>query len=334
MRRAARLALVLAAAALLAACGSAPKKSPAPAPAASSGGGKGGGYYQDDGPPERSPADLAAIPDAQPRVEAPHRFANRPYQALGQIYTPVTGDAPLKQRGHASWYGRQFHGNRTATGEIYDMFTMTAAHPTMELPSYARVTNLANGRSVIVRVNDRGPFLAGRVIDLSYAAATRLGYVGAGTAQVEVERITMAQIARGDWPRGSGPAPALAAAAPIAPPEPLPAPAPAAPPATQVAAAAPVVPLIQAAPAAPTGRWAVQLGVFSVAANAQALAAHAGVLLGMNADLPDHQRAPRIERDGALYRVLVGSLPDRAAAREAAARLAELLAREAVPVAR
>lgn len=328
MLRAARIALLLAVASVLVACGSAPKK-PA-APATSSASGKGGGYYQDDGPPDRSPADLASIPDAQPRVEAPHRFANRPYQALGQSYVPVTGDQPLKQRGHASWYGRQFHGNRTATGEIYDMFTMSAAHPTMELPSYARVTNLANGRSVIVRVNDRGPFLAGRVIDLSYAVATRLGYVGAGTAQVEVERITMAQIARGDWPRGSGPEPALAAAASVAPPEP--APAPAAP--VVLAAAAPVEAAMTASPAAPTGRWAAQIGVFTVAANAQALAAHAGVLLGFDDKLADAQRRPRVEHDGRVYRVLVGQLPDRVAAREFAAQLAELLAREVVPVLR
>lgn len=313
--RAARLLLVLSAAAVLAACGSAPKKG-----GSASGGGKGGGYYQDDGPPDRSPADMALIPDAVPRVEAPHRFANRPYQALGQTYVPVTGDPPMKQRGFASWYGRQFHGNRTAIGEIYDMFTMTAAHPTMELPSYARVTNLANGRSVVVRVNDRGPFLAGRVIDLSYAAATRLGYIGRGTAEVEVVRITMAQIARGDWPRDA--APQLAAAAPVTPLEPLLTRAPTAP---VVAAAAPAV---------PTGRWAVQLGVFAQRANAEALAAHAGVLLGAADELPENQRAPRIEHEGSMFRVLVGSLQDRNAARETAQRLAQLLARDAVPIAR
>lgn len=319
----ARLVTVLALAALLAACGSAPKKS-----GSSSSGSRGGGYYQDDGPPDRTPAELASIPDAEPRVEAPHRFANRPYQALGKTYVPVTGDPPMKQRGHASWYGRQFHGNKTATGEIYDMFTMTAAHPTMELPSYARVTNLANGRSVVVRVNDRGPFLAGRVIDLSYAAAMRLGYVGAGTAQVEVERITMAQIARGDWNRNAETG--LAAAAPVTPPEP----AQVTVTPTVVASAGPGTALIQPTPAAPAGRWAAQLGVFSVAANAQALAAHAGVLLGQEASLPDAQRTPRIEHDGRLYRVLVGSVADRNAARELATRLAELLARDVVPVAR
>jgi len=179
-----------------------------------------------------------------------------------------------------------------------------------------------------VRVNDRGPFLAGRVIDLSYAAAMRLGYVGAGTAQVEVERITMAQIARGDWNRNAETG--LAAAAPVTPPEP----AQVTVTPTVVASAGPGTALIQPTPAAPAGRWAAQLGVFSVAANAQALAAHAGVLLGQEASLPDAQRTPRIEHDGRLYRVLVGSVADRNAARELATRLAELLARDVVPVAR
>lgn len=115
----------------------------------------------------------------------------------------MTGDKPLTQVGYGSWYGKQFHGKKTSTGEIYNMYEMSAAHTTMELPSYARVTNLENGKSVIVRVNDRGPFLHSRVIDLSYAAATKLGYAGKGTARVRVERITRAQIASGKWKKGS-----------------------------------------------------------------------------------------------------------------------------------
>lgn len=331
-----RLILVGAVLSLLAACSSAPRK-PAPsasAPAAPTAG-KGGGYYQNDGPPADGGADLAAVPDAEPRAEPPHRYANRPYAALGRTYTPVTGDQPLKQRGYASWYGRQFHGNRTASGEIYDMRAMTAAHPTMELPSYARVTNLANGRSVIVRVNDRGPFLQDRIIDLSYAAAVKLGYAGRGTAEVEVERIPMAQIAAGTWRQAE---PTLAAAAPL-----LPAPAdPAAPGGTQLASIDPLpaVPLAPAAlpamnAAAPPGaRWSVQLGTFAQLANAQALAAHAGVVLAVvAADLPEPARTPRVERDGERYRVLVGTLPDRAAARDWAQRVAQILAREAIAVA-
>ena len=147
-----------------------------------------GGYYKDDGPPGRVP-DLASIPDAAPRHEPLHRWANRPYEALGKRYVPLTRVGPFQQRGAASWYGKRFHGNPTSSGEKYDMYKMSAAHPILPIPSYARVTNLANGRTVVVRVNDRGPFHAGRVIDLSYAAAYKLGYVAAGSARVLVEQL-------------------------------------------------------------------------------------------------------------------------------------------------
>ena len=148
-----------------------------------------GAYYKDDGPGDNPPANLASIPDAVPRAEPLHRFANRPYQALGKDYVPMTGPAPYRQSGVGSWYGRRFNGQPTSSGEKYDMYAMTAAHPTLPIPSYARVTNLANGRSVVVRVNDRGPFHADRIIDLSYAAAFRLGYADAGSARVEVEAV-------------------------------------------------------------------------------------------------------------------------------------------------
>jgi len=152
-----------------------------------------GGYYQDDGPGDNPPANLGAIldaiPDAQPGSETPHRFANKPYSVLGRDYVPDTALKPYTARGVASWYGKKFHGSRTSSGERYDMYAMTAAHPTLQIPSYARVTNLANGRSVVVRINDRGPFHANRIIDLSYAAAHKLGYIGQGSAQVEVESI-------------------------------------------------------------------------------------------------------------------------------------------------
>ena len=159
-----------------------------------------GGYYQDDGPPERVPSDVAV--GSGRGAEESSRFlarANRPYVALGRSYTPLTTDVAFRERGLASWYGKQFHGNRTASGEIYDMFAMTAAHPTLPLPSYVRVTSVRTRQSVIVRVNDRGPFKSDRIIDLSYAAASRLGFVAAGTGQVEIERITHAQIASGEW---------------------------------------------------------------------------------------------------------------------------------------
>lgn len=148
-----------------------------------------GGYYKDDGPHENPPANLAAVPDAVPRAEPLHRYANRPYTQLGRDYIPLTRIQPFRQRGLASWYGKMFHGRPTASGETYDMYAMTAAHPTLPIPSYVRVTHAGNGRSVVVRVNDRGPFHPGRIIDLSYAAAFRLGYIQAGSAAVEVESI-------------------------------------------------------------------------------------------------------------------------------------------------
>jgi rare lipoprotein A len=185
-----------------------------------------GHFYQDDGPPERIPPGLAHTPDAVPRIEPLNPHANRPYAALGRSYTPDTGDAPFEQRGMASWYGRQYHGNATASGEPYDMFAMTAAHPTLPIPSYARVTRVGDGRSVIVRINDRGPFLQDRVIDLSYAAAARLGIVGPGSAEVTVEKITARDIAAGNIAR---PALAKAAAPAVAPAAPQPPAASAAP---------------------------------------------------------------------------------------------------------
>jgi len=148
-----------------------------------------GKYYSDDGPPLSVPDNLAQIPDAVPRDEPFHRYANRPYTVFGHTYVPVVSKDPTKERGLASWYGRMFHGRKTASGEVYDMFAMTAAHKTLPIPSFARVTNVKNGLSVVVRVNDRGPFHAGRIIDLSYAAATRIGIAAAGSGLVEVERV-------------------------------------------------------------------------------------------------------------------------------------------------
>lgn len=152
---------------------------------------QGGGYYLDDGPAALRPANLDDLPDAVPQVEAILISKTKPYDALGQTFVPQTSlEQPYKQKGRASWYGRKFHGAKTANGEIYDMHQMTAAHPTLPLPSYAKVTNLKNGKSVIVRVNDRGPFLRGRIIDLSYAAAHKLDYIRHGSADVLVEKMT------------------------------------------------------------------------------------------------------------------------------------------------
>jgi rare lipoprotein A len=148
---------------------------------------KRGGYLEGDSPGDNVPANLAAVPDAVPRAEPLHRFANAQYSALGKTYTPLTSPGSFKERGVASWYGKKFHGKRTASGEIYDMYGMTAAHPILPVPSYARVTNLANKKSVVVRINDRGPFLRERIIDLSYAAAYKLGIINDGSAEVVVE---------------------------------------------------------------------------------------------------------------------------------------------------
>jgi len=152
-----------------------------------------GGYYKDDGPGEKPPANLDQIADAQPKSEPLHRYANRPYQVFGKEYVPLAFVQPYRQRGMASWYGKKFHGQRTASGETYDMYAMSAAHPTLPIPSYARVTRVATGRSVIVRINDRGPFHQGRMIDLSYAAALKLGFAQLGSAEVELESIEPGQ---------------------------------------------------------------------------------------------------------------------------------------------
>ena len=148
-----------------------------------------GGYYQDDGPGDSPPANLRDIPDAEVRAEPYSRYANRPYVVFGKSYTPRVDNAPFVQRGMGSWYGKKFHGQKTSSGEIYDMYKMTAAHPTLPIPSFARVTNIASGKQVVVRINDRGPFHAGRVVDLSYTAAVKLGFLEKGSQHVEVERL-------------------------------------------------------------------------------------------------------------------------------------------------
>ncbi len=191
---------------------------------------KGGGYYLDDGPGDNPPPNLDLLPDAVPRIEKYASGANRPYNVFGVDYVPDLSGAPYKQRGVGSWYGRKFHGQRTSSGEIYDMYAMTAAHPTLPIPCYALVTNVQNGKSVIVRVNDRGPFLHNRIMDLSYAAALKVGYLSSGSGLIEVELLSPADIAAGRIPittnsvylasvAGGGPrtAPLLATAPAVAP---------------------------------------------------------------------------------------------------------------------
>lgn len=195
-------------AALLSACGSAPKapqSSDQAKPASPAATGKSGGtnypalpkansgrgaYYKDDGPGENPPQDLESMVDPIPVVEAYSRSGNKPYVVFGKTYTPlVDSTTPLKQRGIASWYGKKFHGQKTSSGELYDMYKITAAHPILPIPSYARVTNLENGKQIIVRINDRGPFHSSRIIDLSYTAALKLGYLGKGSSHLEIERL-------------------------------------------------------------------------------------------------------------------------------------------------
>ena len=151
---------------------------------------KPGGYFEDDGPHKNIPVDVSRVPDAIPKWEPVDPSRSRPYIVLGKKYYPLTDARNYRQLGTASWYGRKFHGRRTALGEKYDMYAMTAAHTTLPLPSFVQVRNLANNKTVVVRVNDRGPFLHKRLIDLSYAAAYKLDMLKTGTANVEVTAIT------------------------------------------------------------------------------------------------------------------------------------------------
>ncbi|WP_261843868.1 septal ring lytic transglycosylase RlpA family protein [Aliamphritea ceti] len=156
------------------------------------GGSDGGGRYsiKQDRPPDETDVDVSKIPNAVPRVEAKSRGGNKSrYEVFGKTYYVLPSSAGYKERGEASWYGKKFHGHKTSNGEIYDMFAMTAAHKSLPLPTYVQVTNLKNNRKIIVRVNDRGPFHQGRIIDLSFVAAKKLDMLGGGVTQVEVEAI-------------------------------------------------------------------------------------------------------------------------------------------------
>lgn len=284
----------------------APDEAAAPSPPVTR---RGGGYYLDDGPGDNPPPNLDAIPDAAPKQE-PIRKANaRPYVALGKTYTPMSETTPYKERGIASWYGRRYHGKQTASGEIYDMYGMSAAHPTLPIPSYARVTNLRNGKSVVVRINDRGPFHSDRLIDLSYTAAYKLGVLAGGSQPVEVEAI---------FPGREAPI-QTASSAPFATPE-------TATPAREEAPSEPAVgapekaDLMQAlAPTQEAGGIYLQLGAFSGRDNAE------NFLARMRAEFADFAETLTIfARDG-LFRVHAGPYPTQAEARRVAERLAQSL---------
>jgi rare lipoprotein A len=268
-----------------------------------------GGYYKDDGPGDNPPPNLKDVADAVVRAEPYSKWANRPYKVLGKTYVPVVNEEPFTQRGISTWYGKKFHGQRTSSGEIYDMYKMTAAHPTLPIPSYARVTNISNGKQVVVRINDRGPFHAGRVIDVSFTAALKLGLLGRGSHEVIVERllpnrhINIAEERRN------------------APQEALPAPAAAAPPMVatlkledRVAADSGAV-VAAPAPAAPAAAaFYLQLGAYSRADTAEQVRnrlVDAGTVRGLLEVVPV----------GSLHRLVSGPFASRGEALEAGREL-------------
>jgi rare lipoprotein A len=258
---------------------------------------KGGGFYQDDGPGDNPPDNIDAIPDAVPKNEPLHRFANNPYSVLGRDYVPLRARTPYRARGVASWYGRKFHGQKTSSGESYDMYGMTAAHPTLPIPSYVRVSNPGNGRSVVLRVNDRGPFLHDRVIDLSYSAAWKLGYIGNGSTLVDVESVLPGQTTAPAQapPLDDDPIARLVLAEPPPP-------------------VAPVLPEVKDA----RGIY-LQLGAFSNADNAEALRGRLARELGGFAE------RLVVKPGGGMYRLQLGPWADREEARRTADKIAEML---------
>jgi rare lipoprotein A len=259
---------------------------------------KPGGYYKDDGPGDAIPDGLVDTPDAEPKIEPIAKGPSKPYTIFDQTFVPITDDKPFIQRGKGSWYGKKFHGQRTASGEIYDMFKMTAAHPRLPIPSYARVTNLRNGKQVIVRINDRGPFHASRIIDMSYTAALKLGFIQIGSAELEVERILPDEIARmQEDKRRKG---TLASAKESTDPM------------THLASgSAPPV-------AAETGGIFLQFGAYAQVHNADAMRIR--LLAGWPQDLPE----PVIVQTGGLYRLHSGPFTSRETAKTAADLLKEV----------
>lgn len=287
----------------------------------STGGRKKGGYYKDDGPDANPPSNLDQVPDAVPRIEPYARGANRPYVVFGKRYVPDTSGQPYKKRGIASWYGKKFHGNSTAIGESYDMYAMTAAHTTLPIPSYARVTSLVNGKTVVVRVNDRGPFHSDRIMDLSYVAAHKLGIIGPGSGQVIVEAIAQDEIRRlatQGTPAAAAPEPASAtgstpvltpvAAAPIA----LAAEPPTGPASDHALGPASGPAPVRQPSAAMGGSIYLQVGAFSQPANAQSLVSRINTQLGAQGVPP-----ASVEQANNLYRVRIGPYPDRQSALDA-----------------
>jgi rare lipoprotein A len=314
-----RLAAVLLIIAALSACGSTPQRGGSIDRAPGSTGtppSRGGGFYLDDGPGANAPANIDAIPDAVPRAEPLGRGTMRPYTVMGRNYTPMTRLEPYRARGIATWYGRRYHGKPTSSGEPYDMYAMTAAHTVLPIPSYVRVTNIANGKSVVVRVNDRGPFIGDRLIDLSYTAAYKLGIIASGSGMVEVESII---------PGSAATAPPGTTAKPLAESVLESAPLP------SVSVAPGVSATTTAKAPAPTPVAAgsyLQFGAFGVQANADSYLAR------LQSQAEWLSGTLRVNSSDGMFRVQAGPFPSEAAAREAAERAAQTLGTKPVLVIR
>jgi len=293
---------------------------------------RGGGYYLNDGPGDNPPANLDQVPDAVPKLEPLAHGSMRPYTVMGQAYTPMTRLQPYKERGIASWYGRRYHGQKTSSGEIYDMYGMTAAHTILPIPSYARVTNLANNKSVVVRINDRGPFHSDRLIDLSYTAAYKLGVLGGGRALVEVEAIipdagtpTTPTMAASPSPA----APVAAAVAPVpSPPAPAATPLPAEPNASAIAKPEPVAATPVVAVTTELKGIFLQLGAFGSQDNAD------NYLARLRSQIDWLAPALQVYSKDGLFRVHAGPYANQADARAAADRIAQALGIKALVLTR
>lgn len=281
-------------------------------------GGRGkGGYYKDDGPHANPPSNLDKVPDAIPKIEPFARGPNKPYSVFGRQYVPDTSGKPYRVRGLASWYGRKFHGNTTSNGERYDMYAMTAAHPTLPIPSYVRVTRVSTGKTVVLRINDRGPFHSDRIIDLSYVAAYKLGILGPGSGEVIVERIMPDEIR--NWNTN------LAQSSTISPPPATKTAAPTAPTNGETAMARPLPDAMTATAttsATPSssvvGAVYLQMGAFGDPANARSLADKLSQqATTINAQVSVDQHVNQ------LFRVRVGPFASREAALKAAEPLRE-----------
>ena len=294
---------LLATAVLVGGCGSTsgPRKS-AQADKPSRPGSQGrGGYYLDDGPGDNAPANLDDIPDAVPRLEQINRATSRPYHVMGRNYTPMTDLAPYRERGVATWYGRRYHGKPTSSGEPYDMYRMTAAHPILPIPSYARVTNVDNGRSVVVRINDRGPFLGERLIDLSYVAAHKLDLLRSGSAMVEVESVLASSTSAAARVTGNAQTVPVVAA-PLA-----------------IETRAPTGTPQEAAVVSNSSGLYLQLAAFAVKENAERFLERVRPLI-------DSEQAPLVlVPAGAVYRIQSGPYADRQSAEQAALKFETLL---------